>query len=156
MQKGFQNSLKTGPILGFEVLAAAFEIHAINIKKHTSDVMISAAFVQAAKTVLKEANVRLMEPLMKLEINAEPEIVNELVQDLLLKRGTILDKQELTKSGLILLSAQAPLTELKDYSTQFRIVTSGKAYFGMELSHFEVMSSLEQNKAIKEITGFEP
>ena len=59
-------------------------------------------------------------------------------------------------SGNIVITAEAPLSELRGYSTQLRILSSGKAIFGMEFCHYELMDQTNQNKAIKEITGFDP
>ena len=54
--KGFENSMTNGPLLGYPVLGASFEIHGVNVKKNTSENIIAAATVEAIKTVLKQAN----------------------------------------------------------------------------------------------------
>ena len=59
-------------------------------------------------------------------------------------------------TATILITAEAPLSELRGYSTHLRIISSGKAIFGMEFSHYELMDQSNQNKAIKNITGFDP
>ena len=52
---------------------------------------------------------------------------------------------------MIILEAKAPLSELRGYSTQLRITSSGKAFFGMEFSHDELMDLNAQNKAIENV-----
>ena len=59
-------------------------------------------------------------------------------------------------NAMTVLNAKAPLSELKGYSTHLRIISSGKAFFGMEFSHYELMDINEQNKAIEDVTGFQP
>jgi translation elongation factor EF-G len=61
-----------------------------------------------------------------------------------------------SSTATILITAEAPLSELRGYSTHLRIISSGKAIFGMEFSHYELMDQSDQNKAIKNITGFDP
>ena len=48
--------MTNGPLLGYPVLGASFEIHGVNVKKNTSENIIAAATVEAIKTVLKQAN----------------------------------------------------------------------------------------------------
>jgi elongation factor G len=118
---------------------------------------VSSAMVQAVKLVLQKANTALMEPMMKLVIHAEPDVVNALVQDLVMRRGEILEREELLiNKSMIIMTAQAPLSELRGYSTHLRSITSGKAFFGMEFSHYDLMDLSNQNKAILEVTGFQP
>jgi translation elongation factor EF-G len=48
------------------------------------------------------------------------------------------------------------LSELKGYSTYLRTITSGRAFLGMEVSHYQLMSDEEQRDAIEDVTGFKP
>ena len=155
LENGFSNGLYSGPLLGFPILGADFEIKSVNIASRTSETMIAAAMRDAIKKVLKKANTCLMEPMMKLTIHAEPEVVGSLISDLTVnRRGEILSHEEL--KTMIILEAKAPLSELRGYSTHLRIISSGKAFFGMEFSHDELMDLNAQNKAIENVTGFKP
>ena len=89
--------MSNGPLLGYPVLGASFEIHAMTIKKNTSENIIAAATVEAIKVVLKKANIALMEPIMKLVINAEISVVSTLINDLLLRRGQILERKDISE-----------------------------------------------------------
>ena len=69
----------------------------MNIASRTSETMIAAAMREAIKKVLKSANTTLMEPMMKLTIHAEPEVVGGLISDLTVnRRGEILRSQSFT------------------------------------------------------------
>ena len=52
--------------------------------------------IEAVKTVLKEANIALMEPMMKLVINAEPSVVSNLINDLFMRRGQVLERKDIS------------------------------------------------------------
>ena len=91
LENGFSNGLYSGPLVGFPILGADFEIKSVNIASRTSETMIAAAMREAIKKVLKKANTCLMEPMMKLTIHAEPEVVGSLISDLTVnRRGEIL------------------------------------------------------------------
>ena len=97
LENGFSNGLYSGPLLGFPILGADFEIKSVNIASRTSETMIAAAMRDAIKKVLKKANTCLMEPMMKLTIHAEPEVVGSLISDLTVnRRGEILRFQSFT------------------------------------------------------------
>ena len=151
---GFTNGICTGPILNFPVLGANVILESAFIKRSVPEPLISAAMVEAMKKVLKKSDVGLLEPYMKLTIHTEPEVCGALINDLALKRGEILNQEDL--KSMTILNAKAPLSELRGYSTQLRIVSSGKAFFGMEFSHYESMDKINQNKAIEDVTGFKP
>ena len=72
LEKGFFNGMFCGPLLNFPVLGAMFIIKTVEIRKGTSETMISAAMTNAVKAVLKKANVGLLEPMMKLVIQSDP------------------------------------------------------------------------------------
>ena len=48
----------------------------------------------------------------------------------------------------------APLAELRGYSRELRILTSGRVNLSMELSHYERMEPGQQDRAVEEVTGF--
>jgi translation elongation factor EF-G len=58
--------------------------------------------------VLKSAQVRLLEPVMRLMIHAEPEVVSKVTQDLFRKRGNVQQVEE-NRTQLVELVIQ-PLT----------------------------------------------
>ena len=65
-------------------------------------------------------------------------------------------QMEENRTQLVELIGYAPLSELKGYSTYLRTITSGRAFLGMELSHYSHMSDEQQRAAIEDVTGFKP
>ena len=105
--------------------------------------------------VLKSAKVCLLEPVMRLSIHAEPDVVSKVTQDIYRKRG-YLEQVEGSRTQLVELVGHAPLSELKGYSTYLRTMTSGRAFLGLELSHYQLMAEDEMRLAIEDVTGFKP
>jgi elongation factor G len=63
----------------------------------------------------------------------------DVLSDLNTKRGKVLG---MTPQGATtLIEAQAPMAEIQHYATDLRSMTQGRAYFTMELSHYEVRST---------------
>ena len=144
-----------GPILGFPVLDTTFIMHGVEIaSRGTPESLVAAAMSEAVKSVLESADARMLEPVMKLEITSDMDLAGSVGQDLIRKRGNILHSEQ--RGGMQVLTANAPLSELRGYSIHLRKMTSGSANFGMEFSHYEVMGVLEQDRAIEEVTGFAP
>ena len=154
LKKGFHNAIECGPLLQYPILMAKFVLHGVEISRQTTDTMISAAMMKAVKTVMASAESRLLEPVMKLEITAEEDVYQKVLQDLLKKRGELLSTED--RLGSTILVAEAPLSQLRGYSRHIRTFTSGKAFFGMEFSHYRLMEETDQNDAIEEVTGFYP
>jgi translation elongation factor EF-G len=76
---------------------------------------------------------------------------------LIRKRGSVeFDNEELSKGHLDELIAHVPLAELRGFSTHLRTLTSGNAFFGMELSHYKILTEDEKCDAIEDVTGFRP
>eukprot|EP00095_Tigriopus_kingsejongensis_P002121 maker-scaffold447_size167621-snap-gene-0.48 protein:Tk02121 transcript:maker-scaffold447_size167621-snap-gene-0.48-mRNA-1 annotation:"ribosome-releasing factor mitochondrial-like" len=154
IKKGFQDGVAVGPILGYPVLNAHFTLHAIAINREATPPFISAAVSNAVKVLLEEAGAVLLEPVMRLEFTAEKDVVAILSHDILRRRGSLEHTDLKGEMGTVV--ALAPLAELKGYSSHVRTITSGKAFFGMEFSHYQTMDEAEQNKAIEDVTGFAP
>ncbi len=143
-----------GPLLGYSIVNAGFSLCSIQVSPGTPDTIVKAAISEAVKTVMQESECRLMEPIMRLEILSEADVSSIVNQDVM-RRGGIIETIDAV-GELTLLVAVAPLGELRGYSTHLRTLTSGKAYFGMEFSHYQLMEAHRQDKAIEEVTGFAP
>lgn len=92
---------------------------------------------------------------MRLSIHAEQDVVSRVTQDIFQRRGYI-EQLEGSRSHLVELVGYAPLSELKGYSTHLRTLSSGRAFLGMEVSHYQAMSEVDQRNAIENVTGFKP
>ena len=151
LRRGFENAVSRGPVLGFPVLGATFIIHGAEMgSRSTPPTLWSSMISEAVEKVLETCDVRLLEPVMRLEVTAEENsVLGSVRQDLLKKRAEFLEDE----SGPETLVALAPLTELRGYSKRLRTMTSGQAFFGMELSHYALMEKHEQKKAVEIATG---
>jgi len=155
IHRGLEGAMTAGPVLGCPVVNAKFTLHHIEAGRGTPSTLLSAAATEACRQVLVKAGTHLLEPVMALEVMAEPDMASEVQHDLITRRrGEVLSSEE--RGGVVVLRVLAPLASLRGYSTLLRAMTSGRASFGMHLHRYVSMDEREQNKAIEEVTGFSP
>jgi elongation factor G len=59
-----------------------------------------------------------------------------------------------SRGGLRVINSVTPLSELVNYSTFLRTLTSGTSTFTMEFDSYHHMNDVQQKKAIQQMTGF--
>ncbi|MDH3004561.1 MAG: elongation factor G [Candidatus Shikimatogenerans sp. JK-2022] len=148
VQKGFKESMKVGPLLGYEV--ESMEIVLLDGSYHPVD-SDTLSFEIAAKNGFKIASLKtspvLMEPIMKLEVISNEESLGNIVSDINKRRGII--KEILDFNNKKLIKSLVPLSEMFGYVTNLRSLSSGRATSNMIFSHYEELSKEIINKLIK-------
>jgi len=89
-------------------------------------IAVSAAFRDACK----KAGVKLLEPVMDLEVVTPQDYTGDVISDINAKRGKIITMG--IKQNKDLISAEVPLAELFGYSTDLRSKSQGRASFTMK------------------------
>jgi len=96
------------------------------------------AFETAAREGMREgavrAGIKLMEPVMHVEVLSPSNFAGNVVADLNNRRGRILSQE--TRGNAALLRANAPLARLFGYKRRLSSITNGLASFAMGFSHF--------------------
>ncbi|XP_074103554.1 mitochondrial ribosome recycling factor 2 [Cotesia typhae] len=152
VKKGVKMALNHGPKLGCSLIDVGVKLHWLEVGRGTSDTMISSAIAQCIRKMLEQSGIILLEPIMKLEVVMPEEYSSRVMGDLGKRRAQI---QEVTVRGQYkVLRASVPLSELLGYSTTLRIITSGNGSFSSEFENYQSMGSVEEQQAIKQITGF--
>ncbi|CAB3371023.1 Hypothetical predicted protein [Cloeon dipterum] len=154
LRKGAASGLMSGPLLNCSIVGVKPVLHAFSSSFGTTDTAIIAATTQCIQKLLKVGGTRLLEPVMQMELIADPDIVSAIISDLTRRRGNIVTIAERGKQKVVV--AHTPLAELLGYSTELRTMTSGRASFSMEFLELKQMSQIETNTAIKRVTGFDP
>ena len=83
--------------------------------------------------------------------------MNNVLSDLSHRHSSIDNVERPTQSGVdkeCVIHARTPLAQLVGYSNTLRTMTSGTASFSMQLSDYEKMDSIQQQKAINKVHGF--
>jgi elongation factor G len=101
----------------------------------------------ALKDAARKASPIILEPIMKVVATTPDNCVGDVIGDLNRRRGQILGQDAF--KGTILVTAEVPLSEMFGYSTVLRSMTSGRATYTMEPSHFSRVPTKIQEEIIK-------
>ena len=152
VEKGFRESMKQGPLAGFEM--DALKVTLVDGSYHAVD-SDALSFELAAKMGYKEsakaAGAIILEPIMKLEVLTPEENMGDIVGDLNRRRGQINSMDD--RNGAKVVKASVPLSEMFGYVTTLRTLSSGRATSTMEFSHYEQTPSNIQEEVIKKAKG---
>jgi elongation factor G len=133
---GVEEAALNGIIAGYPVVDIHVEIldgsyHEVD----SSEQAFKMAAIFAFKDGLKKARCIMLEPIMKVEVVTPEQYQGDIMGDLNRRRGRITGME--TKNQLAGVRADVPLAEMFGYSTDVRTMSSGRASYTMEPSHFE-------------------
>ena len=152
VEKGFKDSMKNGPLAGFEVDAMKVTLKDGSFHPVDSD---SLSFELAAKmgfkASAKAAKAVIMEPIMKVEVLTPEENMGDIVGDLNKRRGQVNAMDD--RAGSKVVKALVPLSEMFGYVTSLRTLSSGRATSTMEFSHYEATPANVSQEVIAEVNG---
>lgn len=146
--KGIEDGLSSGVLAGYPLVDINVDIVFGSFHEVDSNEM---AFRICGSMALKEAarlcKPILLEPIMKVVVTTPESFVGDAIGDLNRRRGKI-QAQNSLKGGVVEINAEVPLSEMFGYSTQLRSLSSGRATYTMEPSHFERSPSKIQENIV--------
>ncbi|MCL4339243.1 elongation factor G [Patescibacteria group bacterium] len=101
----------------------------------SSDIAFKIAGSMALQSATKQAELILLEPIMKVEVTTPDEFMGTIIGDLSSKRAQILSTEK--RGNITLILAMVPLAELSGYATTLRSLSQGRSSYYMEPSHYE-------------------
>ena len=152
VEKGFKDSMKNGPLAGFEVDSMKITLEDGSFHPVDSDSLsFELAAKLAFKVAAKAAKAVIMEPIMKLEVITPEENMGDIVGDLNRRRGQVNSMDD--RAGAKVVKGEVPLSEMFGYVTSLRTLSSGRATSTMEFSHYAETPSNISETVISEIRG---
>ncbi|MGB3119437.1 MAG: elongation factor G [Verrucomicrobiales bacterium] len=133
---GVNEAMLNGVIAAYPVVDVHVEL--LDGSSHEVDSNENAfkmAAIFAVKDGFRRAKSILLEPIMGVEVATPDEYQGDIIGDLNRRRGKI--QQIDSKAGLTIIKSEVPLAEMFGYSTDMRSLSSGRASYSMEPSHFE-------------------
>ena len=94
----------------------------------------------------------LLEPIMKVVITTPNEYVGEVTSDINKRRGHV--EEVSTLVGSQVMRAKVPLAEMFGYVTILRSITSGRASWNMEFSHYSEVPKELVDEVLYKIRGY--
>jgi len=153
IEKGFKSAMTNGVLLGFplenlkvRLIDGAF--HAVDSDPLAFEIAAGIAFKEACK----KAEPLLLEPIMSLEVDTPDLYVGDVASDLNKRRGHVVQIE--SKMGYQAIKAIVPLSEMFGYVTHLRTITSGRATYSLEFSHYEKTPLDVKESVIYKIKGY--
>jgi elongation factor G len=150
VEKGLKMQKEDGvlahfPTVDFRAVLYDGSYHDVDSNALTFEIAAKACFREA----IRKAAPQLLEPVMKVETVTPGDYLGDVIGDLNRRRGTILDQIE--RGSNIAVVATVPLSEMFGYIGQLRSMTSGRASFTMEYSHYDPVPKNVADEVIAEV-----
>ena len=135
-EQGMKEACESGILAGYPLIDVKVTLmdgsyHDVD----SSEMAFKIAGSMAVKEAVMEASPVLLEPMMKVEVEAPEDFLGDVMGDLNSRRGQIEGME--SEDGVTKVSAQVPLAEMFGYATDIRSKTQGRGIFSMEFSQYE-------------------
>ncbi|RKX54532.1 MAG: elongation factor G [Thermotoga sp.] len=150
VEKGIREAMKKGVLAGYPVVDVKVTLfdgsyHEVD----SSDISFQIAAIQAFKKGMEQADPVILEPIMEVEIFVPDENAGDIMGEVTSRRGRPMGMEPAGK-GTQKIKAEVPLAELLDFSSKLGSITSGKGYFTMRFSRYEIVPPQIQERIIAE------
>lgn len=146
--KGIEEGLRNGVLAGYNLVDIKVSIvfgsfHEVDSNEMAFKICASMSIREAARA----CNPIILEPIMKISVTTPEEFLGDVMGDINRRRGKIMSQGNERSS--VIFESEVPLSEMFGYSTALRSLSSGRANYTMEPSHFERVPSKIQEEVIK-------
>ncbi|PIW56061.1 MAG: elongation factor G, partial [Sphingomonadales bacterium CG12_big_fil_rev_8_21_14_0_65_65_10] len=140
VEKGMREQAETGHLIGFPIID--FTIRLIDGKYHDVD-SSTVAFEITGRGAMREAcqkaGIKLLEPMMKVEVVTPEDYLGDVIGDLNSRRGQIQGTE--SRGNAQAVEAMVPLANMFGYVNELRSFTQGRAQYTMQFAHYEEVPS---------------
>ncbi len=152
VEKGIKSVMNSGPLVGFPVID--FKVTLVDGAFHDVDSSV-LAFEIASRAAFREASekvqMKLLEPVMKVEVVSPEDYVGTVIGDLNSRRGMILGQE--MRGNATVINAMVPLANMFGYVNNLRSATQGRANYTMQFDHYEAVPSAVAKEVIEKLSG---
>jgi len=152
VDKGMKEAIANGIIAGYPLEDVRVELvfgsyHDVD----SSEMAFKIAGSMAIQKACKEANPKLMEPIMKVEVIVPEEYLGDVMGDINSRRGKVEGMNQRKDAHVI--NANVPLSSMFGYVTDLRSITQGRAVFHMEFSHYNQVPASVEKEILEKVHG---
>ncbi|MCO1576417.1 elongation factor G [Crossiella sp. SN42] len=149
---GAQDAMQYGvlagyPLVGVKVTLIDGAYHEVD----SSEMAFKVAGSIALKEAARQASPALLEPVMAVEVTTPEDYMGEVIGDLNSRRGQIQSMGE--RSGVRVVNALVPLSEMFGYVSDLRSKTQGRANYSMQFDSYAEVPQNVAKEIIAKATG---
>ncbi|MFC7500117.1 elongation factor G [Enterovirga sp. GCM10030262] len=136
VEKGIREIAATGSLIGFPIIdftATLYDgaYHDVDSSALAFEITGRGGMREAAQ----KAGIKLLEPIMKVEIVTPEDYLGDVIGDLNSRRGQIQGTD--SRGNAQVVEAMVPLANMFGYVNELRSFTQGRAQYSMQFSHYE-------------------
>jgi elongation factor G len=149
---GIQSAMQQGVLAGFPVVGVkASLIDGAYHDVDSSEMAFKIAGSMVFKEGVKRADPVLLEPVMAVEVRTPEEYMGDVIGDINSRRGMIQSMEDAT--GVKVVRAQVPLSEMFGYIGDLRSKTQGRAVYSMQFDSYAEVPKAVAEEIIKKTRG---
>ena len=150
VEKGIESVAETGILAGFPIID--YKVTILDGLHHDVDSSV-LAFEIASRTCFREAcqkaTLKLLEPIMKVEVVTPEDFMGDVIGDLNSRRGQVGATEP--RGNATAISATVPLANMFGYINNLRSSTQGRAQYTMQFSHYDKVPQNVQDEVTKKL-----
>ncbi len=152
VEKGLADALDGGVLAGYPLVDLRAILkdgnsHAVD----SSEMAFRIAGSMAMKDAAKQAGVKLLEPVMELEVVTPEENMGDVIGDLSSRRGKVESMDSRGKARVV--TALVPLAEMFGYATDLRSRTQGRANYTMQFHSYQEVPTEAAREIVAKVRG---
>ncbi|QGQ18652.1 elongation factor G [Cellulomonas sp. JZ18] len=149
---GIQSAMQLGVLAGFPLVGIkATLIDGAYHEVDSSEMAFKIAGSMVLKEAVRKADPALLEPIMAVEVRTPEDYMGDVIGDLNSRRGMIQSMEDAT--GVKVIRAQVPLSEMFGYVGDLRSKTQGRAVYSMQFDSYAEVPRNVADEIIKKTRG---
>ena len=150
VEKGIESVADSGILAGFPLID--YKVTILDGLHHDVDSSV-LAFEIASRTCFRDAcqkaTLKLLEPMMKVEVITPEDYMGDVIGDLNSRRGQVGSTEP--RGNATAISAMVPLANMFGYVNNLRSMSQGRAQYTMQFDHYEKVPQNVQDEVTKKL-----
>ena len=152
VEKGIETVSDSGILAGFPMID--YKVTIVDGLHHDVDSSV-LAFELASRACFKQActqgGLKLLEPIMRVEVVTPEDYMGDVIGDLNSRRGQISTQEQ--RGNATVITAMVPLANMFGYINSLRSMSQGRAQYSMFFNHYSKVPQNVQDEVTKKVAG---